>query len=197
MRYIYLLSLLLMCGNAMGSSFQELPLIESHYELHSSEVLPSCKMFEYRKKEREKVLREMKHNLQKENVEAALLLKDQYITNKFFLDEYLWRDEVVIVVNMWSISEELSQSILAGNPLIFRLSGDGIEWQEDVQHFPDEVSFGWQDGQRLIITRHETYYVDFCGPRKPSQLAWTSESLPKSFLSEMKWQQTLKLIKEL
>ncbi len=195
MRYVYLLCLLLMYENVWGSEPKDMPLIESHFELNSKEPLPSCKMFQYRQKEREKVLREKLHNLH-QDLDLALLLKDQYITNKFFLDETLWRDETVTVVNTWSIPEELSQRMQAGAHPVFHLSGDGINWVEQIAYFPEEVTFTWDLDQHVLETRHQTYYVDFCKPRDASRLTWTTEDLSKYFLSVMQWQKALQLIKE-
>ena len=162
--------------------------ISTEYVISNPQSLPSCQIVGHRRREREKVLRELAHNLQKKNIHTDLLLKDRYIINKFFFEEALWNDEVVTIVNTWSLTSDLLKELeLIGFETFLRLEGDGILWQEKMNFFPDEVTLSWNQEQNTLVTHHTTYYADYCQPRQESQLHWfpREKATPPSTLQQV------------
>jgi hypothetical protein len=174
--------------------------IQTHYVLPKDETLPSCQIFKHRRLEREKVLREIKHSL-KDNVIVTmdLFLKDQYIINKLFLESHLWRDQVVTIVSTWKVPPALSEELKTkGSETFLRLAGDGIQWQEKMAFFPEEVKFFWDENQQILETHHQTYYVDYCNPQTESELSWLRAQEQQPQLStQVQLDQFLQLIKEI
>jgi hypothetical protein len=152
--------------------------ISTEYQLDEGRVYPSCRIFEYRRKERQKVLREIEYSLHGHTMDQ--LLRDSYVLDKYYLDEELWQDETVVVVRRWKMSPELMVQISNNRDEVdFWISGRGIDWKAKLGFFPSEVSFEFDLTEGTIETTHLSYYVDFCSPIEEGQLRWYPETVSK------------------
>jgi hypothetical protein len=150
--------------------------ITTEYRIEENRVYPSCSIFEFRRRERQKVLREIEYSLHGHTMEQ--LRRDSYVLDKYYLDEDLWQDETVVVVRRWKMSPDLLEQISKNKDAVsFWISGQGIDWKAKLGFFPSEVSFEFDLTEGTIETTHLSYYVDYCSPGDVGQLRWYPEAV--------------------
>lgn len=195
MRWLFCLILSFTTAHAKDSV--NISLVSTEYVLPSEQTMPSCQIFYHRRREREKVLREKLHNLKVAGFNVDLFLKDQYITNKFFLEKQLWRDELVTMINTWELPEGLQNELKTlGAQTFLRLNSDGIDWQEKMLFFPQDVLFFVDENKKTLQTQHQIYYADYCKPGSKSQLTWFPSASLSPLSSQSQLEQLLKFLKE-
>ena len=149
--------------------------VQTEYILEKNSY-PSCMLFKHRAIERAKVLRELSYASKKNPYHKDIFFVNDFLMNKYFLEMELWQDETVTVRNVWQLTPELLQQIQARQDTsYFWLKGDGVDWIERMSFFPEEVSFEWDIENSQLITKHKTYYVDYCFPREESSLQWDED----------------------
>lgn len=170
--------------------------LSTEYIMESGKVYPSCLMVKHRRLEREKVLREMRHSVDYDPLSQELLAKDNYLFNKYFLDEELWSDESIEIKNVWRAPVPLLSAIAQDrDQVFFELKGDGIGWKEKLDFFPDEVSFEVNELGGVIVSRHRTYYADYCEPSGNSELTWFPLSVVHPVSTTFEVQAVMKVMK--
>ena len=151
----------------------QLNLSSTDYIVDAASEHPSCGLFQKRRDEREKVLREIMHHLSKNKKSNSYLLEDRYITNKYFLDKNLWMDETVKIVHTWNVSDDFIENYTKNsNLMVMQLKSDGILWIEKIAFFPDDVEFIMDEKNKTLMTIHSAYYIDYCKPQVTPRLEW-------------------------
>jgi hypothetical protein len=154
----------------------ELERIGTEYRMETDAQYPSCTIFQFRRREREKVLRELKYVLDKEAKSMVAMDSDYFVTNQYFLDADLWYDETILVISMWKLPTQLVTELqnLSRGPYLW-LTGDGVNWDANIQLFPTDVKFDYDLEAGTMVTTHRAYFVDYCSPREKSRLRWFPE----------------------
>lgn len=160
-----------MVGAASGSI--ELELASTEYNWIGEGQPPSCGIVQARSNERKRRIREFLYYQESLPTEFDDFFVDSYLLNRYFLEDRIWEDTTIEVEHRWNVSTIVADKLFALRELTYwGLDSDGISWVAKPGYFPGEVNLKFMQDTSEIITRHRTYYVDYCNPRKKPVLRW-------------------------
>ncbi len=144
---------------------ESLQLLDMHYNYPVQTA--SCGLLKHRERERQKVIRELKH--------AELLQGDNLLLNKLFMPGETWRDlsaEVILTVQMTEPMIQEASSIGVQN-LYLSVEAPGFVWQSFAFQIPNEMHINVDVQAKFVHIRYLTYFNVLCLDKpKPPVVEW-------------------------
>ena len=132
----------------------------------NNEDSPSCSLLKHRHKEREKVIREIIYESEKEYTDSQeKFMRLNYLNNnKFFLDKSVWTDEVIEVSITAPVSEALKKEIddVGFDKLFLSIDGVGVRWSSQTFNFPNEFNIQLSEDQKSLKLQYRIYQSEYC-----------------------------------
>lgn len=182
---------------ALAFHGQALPIED--LELLVNHQSPSCLLLKHRAKERQKVIREIRHlmGITTSNPVTKFMEEDTLIKNKVFLDEKLWNAPAVEVVFRAKITKQMKEATLEHgfDNIILSVRSNGFSWTSHPQQFPKDVTLSYND--RILQIRYPIYMNSYCeDPQDEPSVQWLHpnqefDSTENSYLTEMALKKTM------